>query len=200
MLPDAHLVIDRFQVAEDYRESLDKLRQTGLRLLKQDLLKEDYATLKGSTWAIRKSPEDLTIQDRQVLKQIFGYSSQVKQAYHLQQQLTILFDRPLSKASAKRSLRAWIKRVQKRGLTCFDPVLLTLETWWVAILGFFITSSNSSFVERLINKLKCSNNVVTACSVASIGICASPWTWKAAVGSALTDPISVPPRQFLESY
>ena len=101
VLPDAHLVIDRIHVAEAYRESSDKLRQTELWPSKHDLPKEDYTTLNGSILALRKSLEDLTTQDRRVLKQLFDYSPQVKRAYHLQQQLTALFDRPLSQASAK---------------------------------------------------------------------------------------------------
>jgi len=154
VLPQARLVIDRFHVAEAYREGLDRLRKAELRRLKQELPKENYATLKGSMWALRKSPEGLTAQDRQVLKQLFGYSPDLKRAYDLQQQLTNLFDRPLSQTSAKGSLRAWTKRVHKSGLTCFDPFLATLETWWEEISAFFVARANSGFVEGLNNKLK----------------------------------------------
>jgi transposase len=154
VLPHARLVIDRFHVAETYREGLDRLRKTELRRLKQELSKENYAALKGSMWALRKSPADLTAQDRRVLKQLFGYSPDLQRAYDLQQQLTTLFDRPLNQASAKSSLRAWIKRVRKSGLTCFDPFLVTLENWWEEISAFFVARANSGFVEGLNNKLK----------------------------------------------
>ena len=154
VLPQAWLVIDRFHVTEAYRAGLDQLRKAELRRLKQALSKEDYATLKGSLWALRKSPQDLTLQDRQVLKQFFGYSPQMKLAYALQRQLTSIFDQPLNQVSAKARLRSWIKRVRKSPLTCFDPFLLTLEKWWEEITAFFVTRANSGFVEGLNNKLK----------------------------------------------
>lgn len=154
VLPQARLVIDRFHVTEAYRDGLDQLRKVELRRLKQDLPKADYAALKGSLWALRKSPEDLTAQDRQVLKRLFGYSPELKLAYDLQRQLTTLFDRLLSQPSAKASLRAWIKRVRKSGLTCFDPFLVTLDSWWEEITAFFVARANSGFVEGLNNKLK----------------------------------------------
>ena len=154
VLPQARLVIDRFHVTEAYRAGLDQLRKAELRRLKQALSKEDYATLKGSLWALRKSPQDLTLQDRQVLKQLFGYSPQMKLAYDLQRQLTSIFDQPLNQVSAKARLRSWIKRVRKSPLTCFDPFLLTLEKWWEEITAFFVTRANSGFVEGLNNKLK----------------------------------------------
>ncbi len=154
VLPQARLVIDRFHVTEAYRDALDKLRKTELHRLKQELSKEDYAVLKGSLWALRKSPDDLTLPERQVLKHLFGYSPEVKLAYDLQRQLTTIFDRPLSQPGAKASLRAWIKRVRKSRLTCFDPFLVTLETWWEEISAFFVARANSGFVEGLNNKLK----------------------------------------------
>lgn len=154
VLPDARLVIDRFHVAEAYRAGLDTLRKTELRRLKRELPKEDYAALKGAMWALRKSPEDLSPQDRQVLKRLFGYSSDLKRAHDFQQQLTAIFDRPLTQTSAKASLRAWIKRVRQSGLVCFDAFLGTLETWWEDITAFFVARANSGFVEGLNNKLK----------------------------------------------
>lgn len=154
VLPHARLVIDRFHVTEAYRDRLDKLRKAELHRLKQDLSKEDYAALKGSLWALRKSPEDLSAQDRQVLKRLFGYAPDLKLAYNLQRQLTTLFDRPLNQPNAKASLRAWIKRVRKSRLVCFDPFLVTLETWWEEITAFFVARANSGFVEGLNNKLK----------------------------------------------
>lgn len=154
VLPHARLVIDRFHVAETYREGLDRLRKEEIRRLKQELPEEDYRSLKGAMWALRKSPVDLSSQDHQVLKRLFAYSPTLKLAYDLQRQLTALFDQPLTQEGAKVGLRAWIKRVRKSGLHCFDPFLLTLEARWEEITAFFVARANSGFVEGLNNKLK----------------------------------------------
>lgn len=154
VLPHARLVIDRFHVAETYRDGLDSLRKEELHRLKRELPEDAYRLLKGAMWALRKSPADLSLQGRQVLKRLFGYSPALKLAYDLQRQLTALFDRPLSQAGAKVGLRAWVRRVRKSGLHCFDPFLRTLEARWEEITAFFVARANSGFVEGLNNKLK----------------------------------------------
>jgi len=154
VLPAARLVIDRFHVARAYRDGMDQLRKQELRRLKQTLSQEDYHQLKGAMWALRKAPEDLSAENHQVLRRLFGHSPELKRAYTLLQQLTAIFDRPLTQTKAKKRLAAWIQQVRQSGLTCFDAFLKTLETWWEAITAFFVARANSGFVEGLNNKLK----------------------------------------------
>jgi transposase len=68
--------------------------------------------------------------------------------------LTAIFEQPISKPTAKRKIQAWMRRVQKSGLKCFDEFLKTLEHWWEEITNYFIHRANSGFVEGLNNKLK----------------------------------------------
>lgn len=153
-LSQARLVIDRFHVAEAYRDGLDKLRKEELHRLQKTLSEADYRALKGSLWALRKAPENLSPEERALLKRLFASSPALHLAYDLQRQLTTLFDRPLSQSSAKVALRGWIKRVRKSDLHCFDTFLKTLDTWWQDITAFFVDRANSGFVEGLNNKLK----------------------------------------------
>jgi transposase len=153
-LPHVRLVIDRFHVARAYRDGLDDLRKQELKRLKAELPASDYRQLKGHLWAVRKKPTDLTAEEKRCLKRLFQYSPKLKLAYALQQQLTAIFDQPSAPASAKTKIRAWIKRVAKSGLRCFDPFLHTLGRWWQEIINYFAYRENSGFVEGLNNKLK----------------------------------------------
>jgi len=153
-LQHVRIVIDRFHVARAYREGLDDLRKQELERLKKELPAVEYKQLKGSLWALRKKPADLTTEERRLLRLLFRYSPQLKQAYDLQQQLTAIFDQRLSPAAAKTKIRAWIKRIARSGLRCFDPFLNTLGRWWDEILNYFVNRENSGFVEGLNNKLK----------------------------------------------
>jgi transposase len=153
-LPQARIVIDRFHVARAYRDGLDDLRKQELGRLKKELPADEYKQLKGSLWALRKKPIDLTAEERRLLRRLFRYSPKLKQAYDLQQQLTAIFDQPLSPARAKTKIRAWIQRVARSGLRCFDKFLNTLGRWWQEILNYFVNRDNSGFVEGLNNKLK----------------------------------------------
>ena len=153
-LPSARIVVDRFHVARHYHQAADGLRQQELRRLKQELPPEEYQLLKGSMWAFRKQPADLRPEERQVLRKLWKVAPKLKQAYDLRQQLTAIFEQPISKPTAKRKIQAWIRRFQKSGLKCFDEFLKTLEHWWEEITNYFIHRANSGFVEGLNNKLK----------------------------------------------
>jgi transposase len=150
----AQLVIDRFHVTRKYRDGLDGLRKQELKRLKGELTQEVYLQLKGSLWALRKKQSDLKPEERKVLRTLFSFSPQLKIAYALQFQLTAIFDQKISKTIAKMKIKAWIKRVKKSGLTCFDDFLKTLDNWWEEITNFFIQRANSGFVEGFNNKIK----------------------------------------------
>jgi transposase len=153
-LKTARVVIDRFHVAEKYRDAADTLRKQELKRLKAALPEEEYKRLKGSLWAFRKKPEDLKPEERQVLERLFSFAPKLKLAYDLRQQLTAIFEQHLPKKTAKIKIRAWIKRVKESGLKCFDDFLKTLEHWWEEITNYFVNRANSGFVEGFNNKLK----------------------------------------------
>lgn len=148
------IVIDRFHVAKLYRNGLDGLRKQELKRLKQELSGEDYGQLKGAMWALRKSEEDLTDEDKDVLACLFEHSPCLKLAYELCGDLTSIFDMQLSKSEGKRQLRKWMKQVRASKLRCFDSFLTTLENWLDDIANYFIDRHTSGFVEGFNNKLK----------------------------------------------
>jgi transposase len=153
-LKTSQIVIDRFHVTHSYRDGVDEFRKAELKRLKEELSEETYLGLKGSLWACRKKREDLRPEERKVLKQLFEHAPKLKLAYALQDQLTSIFDQPISKKVAKTRIQAWKKLVQTSGLKCFDGFLKTLERWWEEILNFFVARRNSGFVEGFNNKLK----------------------------------------------
>lgn len=153
-LPKANIVIDRFHVTQHYSKAADKLRQQELKRLKDELPKEEYHLLKGNMWAFRKKKADLSPKERKVLRKFFSHSPSLKQAYQLREQLTAIFELEISRTTAKRKLRTWIKRVLRSGLTCFDNFIKTLENWFEEITNFFIHRDTSGFVEGFNNKIK----------------------------------------------
>ena len=153
-LSHVRIVIDRFHVARAYRDGLDDLRKQELERLKKELPATEYKQLKGSLWALRTKPADLKTEEKRILRLLFRYSPKLKQAYDLQQQLTTIFDQTITPAAAKTKIRAWIKRVARSELRCFDKFLNTLGHWWQDILNYFINRESSGYIEGLNNKLK----------------------------------------------
>ncbi len=111
------VVNDRFHVSKLYRSGLDKLRKQELKRLKEDLSDEDYSSLQGSMWALRKREEQLTDNDDAILMRLFEYSPKLECAYDLCDELTILFNSPLSKREGTNKLKNWMNPVRSSELT-----------------------------------------------------------------------------------
>lgn len=154
VLPWAVVVVDRFHVAQKYHQAADKVRQKELKRLKEELPETEYKQLKGSMWAFRKHPADLSETETASLAQLLEYSPLLRAAYDLRQKLTLIFDQNLTKTEATQKIKAWGQDVQQAGLTCFDSFLTTLNHHLDQITNYFIHRHNSGFVEGLNNKIK----------------------------------------------
>jgi transposase len=148
------VVIDRFHVAENYREGVDLLRKQECRRLKKELSAEEYAQIQGVLWALRKNHEDLTADEQKKLERLFEHSPDLKLAYTFREELTSIFEMQLTKEEAKESILAWQDKVRQSALTCFGKFLTTLNNWLDKILNYFAGRFSSGFVEGLNNKIK----------------------------------------------
>lgn len=148
------VVIDRFHVAENYREGVDLLRKQEGRRLKKELSAEEYAKIQGVLWPLRKNPEDLSAEEQKKLDRLFELSPDLKLAYTFREDLTAIFEMQLTKEEAKELILAWQDKVRQSALTCFDKFLTTLNNWLDKILNYFAGRFSSGFVEGLNNKIK----------------------------------------------
>lgn len=149
------VVVDRYHVAKNYRDCVDKVRKQECRRLKKTLSDTEYqAVVKDMMWTIRKNHRDLSPPEREKLRNLFSYSPKLKLAYTFREELTAIFERPLTKEKAKKRLLTWATKVQCSPLTCFDKFLITLNNWLDDIANYFINRLSSGFVEGLNNKIK----------------------------------------------
>jgi transposase len=150
-----NVVVDRYHVAKNYRECVDKVRKRERRRLKRLLTATEYQEIvKGTMWVIRKNHKHLTTDERKKLNRLFEYSPELKLAYTFREELTAIFELRLTKAQAKKRLSKWRDKVRRSALTCFDAFLTTLNNWLDEILNYFVNRLNSGFVEGLNNKIK----------------------------------------------
>jgi transposase len=148
------VVVDRFHVAKNYRECVDHLRKQECRRLKKELSEAEYAELKGVMWPIRRNEADLSVEEQEKLERVFSYSADLKLAYDFREELTALFESPLTKEEAQTAILEWQNKVSQSVLTCFDKFLTTLNNWLDKIVNYFDGRFSSGFVEGLNNKLK----------------------------------------------
>jgi len=149
------VVVDRYHVAKNYRECVDKVRKLERRRLKKILTATEYEEIvKGTMWIIRKNNQDLTADERKKLNRLFEYSPELKLAYTFREELTAIFELRLTKAQARKRLIKWRDKVRRSALTCFDQFLTTLNNWLDEIINYFVNRLSSGFVEGLNNKIK----------------------------------------------
>lgn len=148
------IVIDRFHVAKNYRDCVDKLRKQEVRRLKKELSKAQYEAIKGVMWACRKNNTNLNADERRKLQLLFEYAPNLKLAYRFREELSAIFQMPLTRDQALMRLQKWQDKVQQSGLNCFKSFLTTLDNWREEIANYFVKRLNSGFVEGLNNKIK----------------------------------------------
>ncbi len=148
------VVVDRYHVAKNYRECVDKVRKRECRRLKKELSKTEYEDIKGVMWIVRKNNEDLTPDEREKLHRLFEYSPELKLAYTFREELTAICEMRLTKEEARKRLLKWVDKVRRSALTCFDKFLKTLDNWLDEIINYFANRLSSGFVEGLNNKVK----------------------------------------------
>ncbi len=148
------VVIDRFHVAKNYRDDVDTLRKKECRRLKKELSKSDYEEIKGVMWNSRQNNRNLAPDGRKKLNRLFEHSPDLKLAYTLREELTAIFEMPLTRAEGKRRLKKWRDKVVRSGSTCFTKFLKTLNNWLDEIANYFTDRLSSGFVEGLNNKVK----------------------------------------------
>lgn len=153
-LPGKTVVVDRFHVAKQYREAADGLRQQELKRLKRELADKEYQELKGTLWLFRRNSADLSNQERSNLERLFAHSPALKTAYDLREELTAIFNQPLSKEQAIDAIDDWHVRVCNSDLTCFDSFCKTLGKYLDEITNYFLDRHSSGFVEGLNTKIK----------------------------------------------
>jgi len=151
---EVRIVVDRYHVAKKYQDCADKLRKKELKRLRETLPEAEYKQLKGVMWPFRKKKADLTCDEVALLERLFTYSPDLKQAHTLREELTAIFEQPLTKEEATEEVKAWRTKVEQSTLTCFDPFLTTLDNHLDEITNYFVNRDTSGFVEGLNNKIK----------------------------------------------
>ena len=148
------IVIDRYHVAKNYRDSVDKVRKQETRRLKKELSDTEYEEIKGLMWIVRRNKSDLDAGEQEKLNRLFRHSPKLKLAYDFREDITSIFEMQLTKDEAKKSLLEWQDRVQQSNLTSFNKFLTTLNNWLDKIANYFTDRLSSGFVEGLNNKVK----------------------------------------------
>lgn len=151
----ARLVVDRFHVAQQYRDDFDELRKQEMKRRNQELPPDVSAQdVKGILWSFRKNHQDLETEERGRLRCLFQLAPRLHRASTLREELTAICNHSQTMQEAERRLTSWIKKVERLDATCFRPFLKTLSSHWTLIINYFADRVTSGCVEGLNNKIR----------------------------------------------
>jgi transposase len=97
-LPQARLVVDRFDVMKNFNDAVTKARRT-IQKEAPEAVKE---TLKGCRWLLVKNPENLTAEERHKLEVMFTQSPELKTCYELQEDFRKWFNQATENRAERR--------------------------------------------------------------------------------------------------
>lgn len=128
VLSHVRIVIDRFQLAQKYRDAVIRCGSKNSNDSNKTCRKPTANNLEGVCGPPART-RDLTPEEQDRLARLFAYSPELEAAYILREELTTIFEQTTSQPQAQEQIRAWQECARHSGLSCFDDFLNTLDHW-----------------------------------------------------------------------
>lgn len=148
--PKAKLIFDRFHVQRLAQDALDETRRDEVRKAQG---RDAKAALKGTRWALQKSPWNLTDVEAQTLVQLEQTNQPLFRAHMLKESLAAILDgRRINVARGR--LQLWIAEARDSGLEHFKRVALTIQKHLEGILEYIRSRLSNGTTEGLNGKVR----------------------------------------------
>lgn len=153
LMPNAHIVADRFHVMKLVNQELNRVRNAFIRkpiaLPEGVTLEAAKAAMKNSKYALLKPVERLTDNQRDKLAEVKAVSPHLAEMHQHKEAFRQLFDYDNS-AQAILGLLDWMADAQ----TLYASSVGTMTRWFGEIIQYFEHRTTSGVVEGINNKLK----------------------------------------------
>jgi transposase len=126
-------------------EQLSKAR----RQIQRQAYKTTQAALKGCRWLLVRNGNTLTSEQQQQLQVALAADADLRTAYLLKEEFSLIFERIQDQERARRFLRAWVFKVQQSNNRYLLDFVKTLHNWWQQILNYFDERITNGFVEGM---------------------------------------------------
>jgi len=148
--PKARIVYDRFHVQRLVQDALDETRRDEVRSAASP---SERAALKGSRWALLKSPWNLSDADTKTLEELEQTNQKLFRGHLLKDCLQSLLNRRQVHV-VRWLLTQWIRKARASGLAHFARAAATIEKHIEGILEYIRTRLNNGVVEGLNGKAR----------------------------------------------
>lgn len=153
---DIRRIIHRWDAVDADTEAREQARLGGYkyvprRLENGDTLKE---LLARGRYALFKSPEKWTEQQRHRAEMMFALYLDLREAYRLSQHLRAIFNKRSAKSAARLNLARWYNEVAESGLRSFNTIAATVYEHHDEILNYFDNFYTNASAESINSKIK----------------------------------------------
>lgn len=148
--PAAKLIFDRFHVQRLVHDALDETRRDEVRKAHSP---EAKAVLKGTRWALQKSPWNLNAVEVQTLAQLERTNRPLFRAHLLKESLSAILDGRQVNV-ARRRIEQWIAEAESSRLPHFKRVARTIEKHIDGILEYIRVRLTNGPIEGLNGKAR----------------------------------------------
>lgn len=138
--PQAQVSFDPFHIVKLATEALDQVRRAETKRAPE---------LKGSRWALLKSPKKWSTQQIQTMHDLQRSGLQTARAWRLKQALRQIYIDANTREEAEPRLRAWISWARRCRLPAFKRVGQTLKDHFEGILRHFSSGLSNGFLESM---------------------------------------------------
>lgn len=138
-LPNAAVTFDKFHVTKVLGDALERVRRSEWRKDK---------TVKGGRWALLKNAENLTLNQREQLKDITARNATLAEAYRLKETFRDFYKQS-DLRSATGFLRGWISVAEQSKVKPMVKAAKTLRNRGKGILRWFTSHLTNAVMEGL---------------------------------------------------
>ncbi|GMU63250.1 MAG: hypothetical protein AMXMBFR34_50130 [Myxococcaceae bacterium] len=148
--PQAELVFDRFHIQRLASDAVDAVRRGEMRAAKST---DDAKALKGTHWALLKSPWNLKATESSKLADLQRANQRIVRAYLLKEGLADVLRRRQPGVAA-RELTRWCNWASRSRLKPFVKLARTIKQFSAGILAYIRTGLSNGPTEGLNNKTR----------------------------------------------
>lgn len=152
MLPQAHIIIDKFHIVRMANNSMESVRKS----MRETLTKRQRLTLKDDRFFLRKRNKDLKPEQRLILETWTKNYPELGTAYNLKEGFYEIWDSK-SIPEAKERYKNWKAAIPKNMEGVFFPVVSAMKNWEHEIFNYFRYPFTNAYTEALNGIIKTEN-------------------------------------------
>lgn len=154
VLPDAHVVVDKFHVVKMANVAMESVRKS----IREDLTTKQRRGLMHDRFVLLKRQRDLTDQEHLLMDGWTKNYPALGEAYRLKEAFYGIWESSNS-AQAFHAYEYWMKSIPPELMPHFQPIVTAFRNWMPEILAYFEHPVTNAYTESLNSLIRVMNRL-----------------------------------------